>query len=99
MVRESETREAIGARLLISGRVQGVGYRYFTQGHAEALGLRGWARNLPDESVECYVEGPRSAIRAFIERLQEGPAMSRVQHIAIDWQSAQNTYDMFSIIS
>jgi acylphosphatase len=65
-------------RYRITGRVQGVGYRYFALLEAQTLGVAGFARNLPDGSVEVVAEGRAEAVRAFEERLREGPAFARV---------------------
>lgn len=87
------------AHLLVHGRVQGIGYRFFTQDLASRLGLAGWVRNLPDGNVEAFVEGPRQAIETFVEELKKGPPMARVESIAVDWQSPQDHGSSFSIIS
>jgi acylphosphatase len=64
--------------LLVSGRVQGVGFRYFTRDSARALGLSGWVRNVRGGGVEVEVEGGRVVIDRFIEELRQGPPLSRV---------------------
>jgi acylphosphatase len=66
-------------RYRITGRVQGVGYRYHALTCAESLGVAGFARNLPDGSVEVVAEGVAEAVLAFEEKLREGPAFSRVE--------------------
>jgi acylphosphatase len=65
-------------RYVVQGRVQGVGYRYFVLRQAEALGVCGFARNLPDGAVEILAEGNEAALADFEERLREGPAFSEV---------------------
>jgi acylphosphatase len=65
-------------RIVVSGRVQGVGFRYFVRQQAQALDLAGWVRNLPDGRVEAFFEGPASALEAVEQRLREGPSASRV---------------------
>jgi len=65
-------------RYLVNGRVQGVGYRYFVLREAEALGITGFARNLPDGRVEVVAEGPDEALASFEGRLRQGPAFSTV---------------------
>jgi len=57
----------------VTGRVQGVGYRYFARGHARSLGLRGWVRNRFDGSVELHAEGPAAALDALEALLRQGP--------------------------
>lgn len=66
-------------RYRITGRVQGVGYRYFALASAQHLGVAGFARNLPDGSVEVVAEGRAEAVLAFEEKLREGPAFARVE--------------------
>jgi acylphosphatase len=65
-------------RYLVQGRVQGVGYRYFAMREAESLGVTGFARNLPDGTVEVVGEGPEEALSRFEEKLRAGPAFARV---------------------
>lgn len=66
------------ARYVVRGRVQGVGYRYFVLRHAEELGLAGFARNLPDGSVEVMAEGGTAALSKLEQLLGEGPSFSHV---------------------
>lgn len=65
----------------MSGRVQGVGFRYFVQDRALELGLRGWVRNLPDGSVEAAAAGPPEALDRLEARLRQGPARARVDRM------------------
>jgi acylphosphatase len=60
-------------RILVRGRVQGVGFRYATVAEARRLGLAGWARNLPDGRVEILAEGAPDAVQALIEWCGHGP--------------------------
>lgn len=68
-------------RFIVTGRVQGVGYRYFALQEARALGITGFARNEPDGSVQVVAEGADDALQAFEGRLQEGPAFSAVSSV------------------
>jgi acylphosphatase len=70
-----------GARFLVQGLVQGVGYRWFVRRAAERLGLSGVARNLDDGSVEVLVQGDGPAITSLELELRRGPAMARVQRV------------------
>ncbi len=68
-------------RYLIEGRVQGVGFRYFTRRSARRLGLAGYVRNLPDGSVEAVARGTDEALAAFEQALRQGPPGSRVASV------------------
>jgi acylphosphatase len=68
-------------RLLIFGRVQGVGYRAWTAQRARKLGLTGWVRNLADGSVECVAQGPRSALDRLVAACHGGPPLARVTRV------------------
>jgi acylphosphatase len=79
-------------RFLVHGRVQGVGYRYFVLREAQALGVTGYARNLPDGRVEVVAEGPDAVVERFEARLSEGPAFAEVSgldRVAIEPRGAQ----------
>jgi acylphosphatase len=67
--------------LLIEGKVQGVGYRYFAYQAASRLGLAGWVRNLADGRVEALAEGEGETLDAWVAELRRGPADSAVTHI------------------
>jgi len=69
-------------RLLISGRVQGVGYRYWTVGEARRLGLEGWVRNLADGRVEIMALGPEDGLDQLENACHAGPPSARVTAVA-----------------
>jgi acylphosphatase len=68
-------------RYVVRGRVQGVGYRYFVLRQADAVGVSGFARNLPDGAVEVLAEGTDAALADFEARLREGPAFAEVASV------------------
>ena len=68
-----------GKRFLISGRVQGVGFRYFAHRSAVRLGVVGWVRNLPDGQVEALAAGTPRALLEFRQKLEAGPGGSVVR--------------------
>ena len=74
--------------VLVSGRVQGVGYRAFAQRCALDLGLAGYAENLGDGRVEVVAEGERSALERFLEQLRRGPAHAQVEGLELSWDRA-----------
>jgi acylphosphatase len=69
---------ATARRAVLSGRVQGVGFRTFAASAARESGVRGWVRNLPDGSVETAVEGEEDAVRRYLDRLRKGPLVGKV---------------------
>ena len=71
----------IARHLVIHGRVQGVSYRWWSVGEAEALGLDGWVRNRRDGTVEMVVAGDEAVVMQMIERCREGPPAARVEHV------------------
>jgi acylphosphatase len=82
----------------ISGRVQGVGFRYFAKNKAIALHLSGWVRNLPDGTVEVLACGERRALEQFMQSLEEGPIGSRVEDTQIQWLQQQQNDKKFEIL-
>ena len=87
----------VKAHLRITGRVQGVGYRYFAYNTANQLGLRGCVRNLWNGEVEAVVEGPRNLIERMIQYLRQGPAIAGVDDIDITWADATDKFRNFGI--
>lgn len=82
---------------IVSGRVQGVGFRYFVLTHAQHLGLSGWVRNRADRSVEVVARGSRAAIDALRAYLRQGPRSSRVADISEDWSERDQIPASFEI--
>lgn len=69
-------------RYVISGRVQGVGFRWFVEREAAQIGITGWVRNCQNGDVEVMATGSRDQLRSLRQRLQEGPRASRVDQIS-----------------
>jgi acylphosphatase len=82
---------------LVRGRVQGIGYRWFVQEQASALGLAGGVRNLRDGAVEVEAEGPRGDLEALVERLREGPMGADVSDVEVSWFDPAGTWSGFEI--
>ena len=70
-------------RARVTGRVQGVGFRAWTQATAQALGLRGWVRNAEDGSVGALLAGPPGAVDDMVAALHRGPPAARVERVEI----------------
>lgn len=79
--------EVARVRVLIRGRVQGVGFRWGVGSRARSLGLGGSVRNLQDGSVEAFLEGPRDRVESVVEWCRHGPAGAKVDAIEVDEES------------
>ncbi len=77
----SDDRET--RRYLVSGRVQGVGFRWYVEREAATLGIAGWVRNREDGRVEVMATGTRQQLSALHGRLREGPRAARVDEVAV----------------
>ena len=73
--------ERLIVRIIVRGRVQGVGFRAFVARQAGVLALAGWARNCDDGAVEIVAAGPRGALDALVEAARRGPASARVDDL------------------
>jgi acylphosphatase len=73
----------IARRYFIRGRVQGVGFRYFTEASAGREGLDGWVRNLPDVRVEVAAEGEAESVERFERAIRHGPPGARVERVEV----------------
>ncbi len=69
----------VARRVLVSGRVQGVAFRWFAKERADALGVAGWVRNLHDGRVETWVEGEEAAVQEMLAWLRRGPPAAHVE--------------------
>lgn len=86
----------IARRAVVSGRVQGVGFRFFAERAAREIRVAGWVRNRQDGTVETVAEGEAEAVRQYLDRLRAGPAGSRVT--ALDEEDVPvRGYDSFEI--
>ena len=74
----------VGRRVRLSGLVQGVFYRVWTQGQARELGVSGWIRNCPDGSVEAQLSGEEDDVSRMIERMRRGPSNARVDEFIVE---------------
>lgn len=83
----------------VTGRVQGVGFRWWARRHADELGLSGWVMNADDErSVELVAEGPSEALDELERLLHAGPPGARVETVDARRQPASNEFDGFGIV-
>ena len=86
-----------GKHIIVYGRVQGVGFRFFVQRVGRRLGLLGAVRNCPDLTVEIVVEGEVGKVEEFIKEVQKGPPVARVERLDIQDIDPRGTYRAFMI--
>lgn len=91
----SENQERLVAKL--TGRVQGVGFRFFTRQTATRLGLTGWVRNDPEGSVTVVAEGDRQQLEELADSLREGPRTAVVEQINLEWEEPDNSFSDFTV--
>ena len=85
------------AHIFIDGRVQGVGFRYFTKTNARDLGVKGWVKNLPDGRVEAVFEGDEERVQELIDRCKRGPRSARVDDLNVEWVSSTGKFNSFDV--
>jgi len=83
-------------RVVYSGRVQGVGFRFTAQSIAGALNITGWVKNLSDGRVEILAEGEEEALKDYLSRIQKY-FHNYIQDININWQEANNNFKDFGV--
>jgi len=87
----------VRAHLLISGRVQGVAFRYYTQDIAQSLGIKGWVRNCWDGKVEVVAEGEEGQVKELIDWCHQGPRSAIVEKVDIEWEEYKGEFSTFGI--
>ncbi len=83
--------------IIVTGTVQGVGFRFFCLTQANNLHINGWVKNLPNGSVHSHAEGTKESIDKFCQLLQQGPSHSVVAQIDINDVSCVGHFDSFEI--
>ncbi len=91
------TTSIAAAEIAVQGRVQGVGYRDYTQRRAALLGLAGYVMNASDGRVLVRVEGPRPVIEELARALEKGPPLARVENVSVRWLPAADGLAGFDI--
>ncbi len=87
----------VARRFVISGRVQGVGFRWFVHEAASREGVDGWVTNLFDGRVEAFVEGDADAVTRVERALRSGPPSARVERVTVTDEEASGSLKGFSI--
>ncbi len=83
----------------VSGRVQGVGFRFFTQEAAVRLGCSGWVRNRWDGTVELVAEGPRPVLEKLLQAVARGPRAGTTRDVQYEWETATGEFRDFRVRS
>ncbi len=90
--------ENVRAHVFLSGRVQGVAYRYFAEKWARAAGVSGWVRNLYDGRVEVLAEGDRAKVDEFLVHIRQGPRAALVDEADIRFEDYTGEFSGFDIV-
>jgi acylphosphatase len=85
------------AHVFITGQVQGVGFRDFTQHEATKRGLAGWVKNLEDGRVEAVIEGPADKVAELLELVKRGPPNARVDKVETADETPTGEFKVFSV--
>ena len=90
---------SMNARLIITGNVQGVGFRAFVRNRAIKNNITGWVKNLDDGSVEALLSGSQENLDKLIEITRRGTPWSKVSDVVVTYSEDQEEYSLFEIIS
>lgn len=84
--------------LIVSGDVQGVGFRSWAFRQAQGLGLTGWVKNRDDGSVELVAEGLQVQLEELVKRCQRGPEVALIQHVDSTWENVTGEFVRFEVV-
>ena len=94
----SQSEDNLTVNMKITGKVQGVGFRYFVLRQAQELGINGWVSNKSNGNVEAFAQGEKADLERFIAKVNEGPSFSRVEDVSLNWLNEGEQYFGFEII-
>ena len=94
----SPPEDTLTVNMKITGKVQGVGFRYFVLRQAQELGINGWVSNKSNGNVEAFAQGEKADLEQFIAKVKEGPSFSRVEDVSLNWVNEADHYFGFEII-
>jgi acylphosphatase len=97
MEQQKNLMDKAAVKLIVSGLVQGVGFRYFIARTASELDLNGYVRNLYSGEVEIYAEGRKEFLEELVKRAKLGPSHAYVDSTSIQWLEFKNKYNNFEI--
>jgi acylphosphatase len=84
-------------RYLITGRVQGVGFRWFVEREARLIGVGGWVRNRDNGAVEVLASGSNAQLGSLYDRLKEGPRAARIDEVEVEEAAPFSGYETFEV--
>lgn len=87
----------VRARVVVSGRVQGVFFRYTMAQEAQRWQVKGWVRNCPEGTVEAMLEGEKEKVEGLISWCHQGPPGAVVRKVEVEWQECPEEFASFSI--
>ena len=85
-------------RCIVKGKVQGVFYRDFVGKHARHLALTGYARNMPNFTVEIVAQGYRDKLEKFLTHVRKGPFLARVSDVDVEWRELSQEFNSFDVV-
>ncbi|MGB9980259.1 acylphosphatase [Methanobacterium sp.] len=88
----------VGAHVFITGRVQGVYFRFKTKNEAKRYGVTGWVRNLSDGRVEAVFEGSKENVDKLIDFASKGPSGAKVLDVNVNWQDYSGKFNEFEVL-
>ncbi len=94
----SQSEDNLTVNMKITGKVQGVGFRYFVLREAQKLGINGWVSNKSNGDVEALAQGEKADLEQFIAKVKEGPSFSRVEDVSLNWLNEGEQYFGFEIL-
>jgi len=98
MDQKPTSNEIVRAHVWVRGRVQGVGFRAHVEYGARQIGgLTGWVRNVGWDTVEAVAEGEREKVERFIEMMEQGPSVSRVDDAKVEWEEPTSGFVDFGV--
>ena len=84
-------------RIIVSGRVQGVFFRAYTRKTAQRLGLKGYARNLSDGTIEVVAQGSEEMLKKLVEFCRKGPMFAKIENVDINEEKIKEEFERFEI--
>jgi acylphosphatase len=95
--RMAKASDLARAHLKVHGKVQNVGFRFYTHRKASAAGLTGWIKNANDTQVEIVFEGNKKKIEECIESCRRGPSFSKVEKVEVEWRKPTGEFKRFEV--